>query len=93
MQLIQTIRRKSVTRNTMIVLAAIALGAAAATHALAAGPNGGVAGTAGHGGGHTAGGSGGASPGAVPSMPPPVFNPSSPYTVRQSPETPVSPNH
>jgi hypothetical protein len=26
-----------------------------------------------------------------PSMPPPAFNPSSPYTVPQSPETPVSP--
>jgi hypothetical protein len=27
----------------------------------------------------------------VPSMPPPAFNPSSPYTVPQSPEAPVSP--
>jgi hypothetical protein len=28
---------------------------------------------------------------STPSMPPPTFNPSSPYTVPQSPETPVSP--
>jgi hypothetical protein len=28
---------------------------------------------------------------SVPSMPPPIFNPSSPYTVPPSPETPVSP--
>ena len=27
----------------------------------------------------------------VPSMPPPIFNPSSPYTVPQTRETPVSP--
>jgi len=27
----------------------------------------------------------------APSMPPPAFNPSSPYTVPQSPEAPVSP--
>ena len=28
---------------------------------------------------------------STPSMPPPTFNPSSPYTIPQSPETPVSP--
>lgn len=29
---------------------------------------------------------------APSTMPPPIFNPSSPYTVPQSPETPVSPS-
>ena len=92
MQLMQNIKRKSVTRTTMIVLAAITLSGAAATGALAAGRDVGGAGAVGHRGAHIPGGSGGASPGPVPSMPPPVFNPSTPYTVPQSPETPVSPN-
>jgi hypothetical protein len=92
MYLIQNIKRKSIAHNTMILLAAITLSTAVATDALAAGRGGG-------GGGHRGGGFGGqigggfSEPvvGPVPSMPPPVFNPSSPYTVAPSRETPVSP--
>jgi hypothetical protein len=83
MQLIQNIKRKSVTRNIMALLAAMALSAAMATDALAAGH-----GAGGHRGGHVTGGFSGLD--RVPSTPP-VFNPSSPYTVPQSHETPVSP--
>jgi len=71
------------------VVAAAALLAgtmAVATDALAAGHGGG-----GFGGGHMGGGFRGPLLESVPSMPPPVFNPSSPYTVPASPETPVSP--
>src|ERR1700730_6252168 len=46
MHLIQNIKQKSIARNTMILLAAITLGTAVATDALAAGHGGG-----GHGGG------------------------------------------
>jgi hypothetical protein len=91
MQVLHRIKRKSVTRDTMIVLAAIALSAAAATDAVAAGLNVGGAGARGHGGDHIVGGVDGASPGAIPSMSPPIFNPSTPYTVPQFRETPVSP--
>jgi hypothetical protein len=59
---------------------------AVATDALAAGHGGG-----GFGGGHMGGGFRGPLLESVPSMPPPAFNPSSPYTVPASPETPVSP--
>jgi hypothetical protein len=62
---------------------------AVATDALAAGHGGGGGG--GFGGGHMGGGFRGPLLESVPSMPPPVFNPSSPYTVPASPETPVSP--
>jgi hypothetical protein len=60
MHLIQNIKLKSLARNTMILLAAIMLGTAVATDALAAGHGGG-----GHGGGfgagaHMSGGFGGA---------------------------------
>jgi hypothetical protein len=91
MQSLQSINRKSAILDTMIVVAAIILGASGATGALAAGSGAGGAGAGGHGGGHMAGGSSGASPNATPSIPPPIFNPSTPYTVTQSPETPVSP--
>jgi hypothetical protein len=69
----------------MTVLAAIAFSAAVATDALAAGRDSG-----GHGAGHIGGGFRGSSPDRIPSTPP-AFNPSSPYTVPQSHETPVSP--
>jgi len=94
MHLIQNIKRKTIAHHTMILLAAITLSTAAATDALAAGRGGGAGG---HGGGGRFGGgqigSGFTEPvvGPVPSMPSPVFNPSSPYTVAPSPETPVSP--
>jgi hypothetical protein len=80
------------TRNAMILLAIAALGTMAATHALAA--------QSGSNGVHFEGGlqsnrAGGAFQGQViervPAMPPPTFNPSTPYTVPQSPEVPVSP--
>jgi hypothetical protein len=87
MPLIRNIKRKSVARNTMTLLAAITLSAAVATDALAAERD---VGSGGHGVGHIAGGFRGPSPDRIPSMPP-VFNPSSPYTVPQSRETPVSP--
>lgn len=88
MQLLQSIKRKCVAGNVLIVLTAITLNAATATGGLAAGLSVGDAAAGGHGGGHIVGGFSGASP--VPSSPP-IFNPSTPYTVPQSPETPVSP--
>ena len=71
-----------------VAAAALLVGTmAVATDALAAGHGGG----GGFGGGHMGGGFRGPLLESVPSMPPPVFNPSSPYTVPASPETPVSP--
>ena len=71
----------------VVAAAALLVGTmAVATDALAAGHGGG-----GFGGGHMGGGFRGPLLESVPSMPPPVFNPSSPYTVPASPETPVSP--
>jgi len=87
MHLIQKIKQRSIARNTMIVLVAITLGMAAVTDALAAGRGG----PGGFRGGHIGGRFGGPLLNSVPSMPPPVFNPSSPYTVAPSGETPVSP--
>ena|ERR1700688_706805 len=93
MHLIQNIKQKSIAHNTMILLAAVALSTAVATDALAAGRGGGGGhgGRGGFGGGQIGGGFSEPAVGPVPSMPPPVFNPSSPYTVPFSPETPVSP--
>jgi hypothetical protein len=76
-------------RNLGVLATAALLAGLAATDALAAG----------HGrGGDIGGGFGvksfrGGEPffGNVPPAQPPIFNPSSPYTVPQSPETPVSP--
>jgi hypothetical protein len=58
MHLLQNLKRKSIVRNTMTLLAAIALGTALATDALAAGGGGGGGGHfgGGLGGGHIAGG-------------------------------------
>ena len=73
----------------VVAAAALLVGTmAVATDALAAGHGGGGGG---FGGGHMGGGFRGPLLESVPSMPPPVFNPSSPYTVPASPETPVSP--
>jgi hypothetical protein len=72
------------------VVAAAALLAgmiAVATDALAAGHRGGGGG--GFGGGHMSGQFRGPLLESVPSIPSPVFNPSSPYTVPASPETPA----
>jgi hypothetical protein len=70
------------TRGAIIVLAAMALSTAMATDALAAGHGG---------GGHMGGRFRGPIVESVPAMPAPVFNPSTPYTVPQGRETPVSP--
>jgi hypothetical protein len=89
MRLAQNIKRKSVARHAMTLLAAITLTGAVVTNAVAAGRGGSH-----HGGGFAATHMGGGSRGQfLDSVPPmrPVFNPSSPYTVPQSPETPVSP--
>ncbi|MFZ1088664.1 MAG: hypothetical protein WAN75_05255, partial [Xanthobacteraceae bacterium] len=61
MHLIQNIKQKSLARNTMVLLAAIMLGTAVATDALAAGHGGGGGHAGGFGGGaHMGGGFGGA---------------------------------
>ena len=70
-------------KRTLVVLAFAALLAGmVATDALAAGHSG-------FGGGHI-GGRFGPLTGSAP-MPSPIYNPSTPYTVTQPPETPVSP--
>jgi hypothetical protein len=89
MSFIQKIKKRSILGNTMIVLVATALGAAAVTDALAAGRSGGGGFRGGFRGGYI--GRGGPLLNSVPSAPAPIFNPSSPYTVSPSPETPVSP--
>jgi hypothetical protein len=89
MRRIQSIKQRSLSRNTMIVLAAVMLTAAAATDALAAGRGGGGGGGAR--GGHMSRGVGGPWLNNVPSLPAPIFNQSTPYTVPQLRETPVSP--
>jgi hypothetical protein len=75
-------------RNLGVLAAAALLAGLTATSALAAGQ-----GRGGLGGGLGAGRFDGAEPflNEIPSTPPPIFNPSSPYTVPQSAETPVSP--
>ena len=89
MHLIKKIEQRSIARNAVILLAAITLSIAVATDGLAAGRGG--RGGGGLRGGHIGGGFRGPLLNSVPSMPPPIFNPSSPYTVHPSPETPVSP--
>jgi hypothetical protein len=69
-------------RNLVVLAAAALLAGMVATDALAAGHSA-------FGGGHI-GGRFGPLTGSAP-MPSPIYNPSTPYTVTQSPETPVSP--
>jgi hypothetical protein len=74
----------------VVAAAALLVGMiAVATDALAAGHGGGGGG--GFRGGHMGGGFRGPLLESVPSLPAPIFNPSTPYTVPQSRETPVSP--
>jgi hypothetical protein len=75
-------------RCVSLVAAATLLAGMVATDAVAAGHAGGSASgiASGHGGQFR-----GPLLNSTPSLPPPVFNPSSPYTVAPSPETPVSP--
>ena len=74
----------------VVAAAALLVGMiAVATDALAAGHSGGGGGR--FGGGHMGGGFRGPLLESVPSLPAPIFNPSTPYTVPSSRETPVSP--
>jgi hypothetical protein len=91
MYTIQKVKRKSVAYNTLILLAAITLSTAVATDALAVGRGGGGDGAPRGNVSHMDSGYVGPLVEPIPSMPPPVFNPSSPYTLPESPETPVSP--
>jgi hypothetical protein len=77
-------RKRRNVGKLAIGLAAILLSASPATHVLAAGAT-----AYGHGRVHN--GLGGPLFNQAPSMPPPVFNPSTPYTVPATPEVPVSP--
>jgi hypothetical protein len=70
-------------RNLVVLAAAVLLIGMAATDALAAGHGG-------YGGGHMGGRFGEPFVGSAP-MTSPIYNPSTPYTVPQSPEVPVSP--
>jgi hypothetical protein len=89
MRLSQKIEHKSIAHNILILLAAVAFSTAVVTDAAVAGFGGG------HGGGGFRGGYAGHGFHGplvrVPSMPAPTFNPSSPYTVPEGQETPVSP--
>jgi len=69
--------------NLIVLTVAASLAGMVATDALAAGHGG-------FGGGHISGRFGGPLVGSVP-MTPPIYNPSTPYTVTPSPEVPVSP--
>jgi hypothetical protein len=82
MQPTKNIRRRTVAQGAVILIAAMALSTAVTTGALAAG----------HGGGsHIGARFHGPIVESVPEMAAPVFNPSTPYTVPQGRETPVSP--
>jgi hypothetical protein len=90
--------QKSISHKALVVLAAIALGMAVVPDAMAAkfggtgfGGTGSGHGGAGFGDGHLSRGFRGPLPESFPSMPSPVFNPSEPYTLPESPEVPVSP--
>lgn len=89
MNLVQNIKQKSIGRTAIITLAAITLSTAVATGDPAVG-RGGESGTGGAGEGEFRGGYVPLQE-SVPQTPPPVFNPSSPYTVPAPGETPVSP--
>ncbi|HEY1979882.1 MAG TPA: hypothetical protein VGH13_07330 [Xanthobacteraceae bacterium] len=91
MQLPRNTKRNYVARGTMILFAALTLSAAVATDALAAGHGGGRIGGGAHGGGHMGRGFRGPLVDSIPAAPGPTFNPSTPYTVPQAGETPVSP--
>ena len=81
--------KRQIARNALMLLAVMTLSIAAATDGVAAGRSG--RGGGGFRGGHIGGGFRGPLLNSVPAMQPPVYNPSSPYTVPASPEIPVSP--
>lgn len=89
MRLIQKAKQRTIARNALMLLAVMTLSIAAATDGVAAGRSG--RGGGGFRGGHIGGGFRGPLLNSVPAMQPPVYNPSSPYTVPASPEIPVSP--
>jgi hypothetical protein len=74
----------------MILFAAVTLSTAVATDALAAGHGGSIGGGV-HSGGHVGRGFRGPLVDSIPVTPGPTFNSSTPYTVPQARETPVSP--
>jgi len=78
------LNQRSIARNTMMLVTAVAIVTSAATAALAAGRGG-------EGGGAGQGGFGGPLLDGTPETPPPTLNPSTPYTVPAPAETPVSP--
>jgi hypothetical protein len=77
-------------RNAMILLAIVMLGTVVATHSFAVGRMGGGL-DGGFRGAHMSHGFQPPILNEAPTMPSPTFNPSDPYTVPQSSETPVSP--
>jgi hypothetical protein len=83
----QNIKQKPARRTAIIALAAITLSTAVVTGAPAA-ERGGESATGGAG---EIRGSAVPFQESVPQLPPPIFNPSSPYTVPAPGETPVSP--
>jgi hypothetical protein len=89
MHLTQGIKQRSIASNAITLIPTITLVITLATNSFAAE----LSGTGGPGvsGGHA--GEGYAAPlvNSAPQLPPPIFNPSSPYTAPSSPETPVSP--
>ena len=89
----QNNERQPIPHKAIITFAAIALSMAVVTGAMAArfSGNGGDHGGSGFGDGHISRGFRGPVPESIPSMPSPVFNPSDPYTLPESPEIPVSP--
>jgi hypothetical protein len=84
MRFLPQVKQRTTIRNIVVVLAAIMIGAAAASDALAASHS------QARGAGHTRGLYGGPIISPPPSMTP-NFNPSYRYVVPQEPETPVSP--
>ena len=81
----------SLRRNAMVLLAIVMFETTLAAHAFAAEHDNNAVHAGGGLQGHMESGFHGQISDRAPSMPPPVFNPSNPYTVPQSPETPISP--
>lgn len=79
--------RRNLVAGKLAVLGAAALLSASAPTVVLGGPVGGPA----HGHAHLHRGIGAPLFNQAPSLPPPVFNPSAPYTAPVAPEVPVSP--
>ena len=85
----EDVRQTPRMRNAMILLAIVMLGTAVATHAFSQGRMGGGL-DGGFRGAHMSHGFQPPILNEAPTMPAPTFNPSNPFTVPQSSETPVS---